>query len=94
VVFICKSNRGFATSAFTYLRDGARCKSRLLFAKIAIAIWFQVSGFRRQAAPEGTIHHLRHTLQLPQLTDSGVLALGLFASMFSPTHSKTDINVL
>jgi hypothetical protein len=67
-----------------------------LFAKIAIAIWFQVSGFRFQEAssPEGTIHHLRHTLQLPQLTASGVLALELFASMFSPIHSTTDINVL
>jgi len=67
-----------------------------LFAKIAMAIWFQVSGFRCQEAssPEETIHHLRHTLPISQLTASGVLALGLFASMFSPTHSTTDINVL
>ncbi|MBW2641416.1 MAG: hypothetical protein JRE10_14990 [Deltaproteobacteria bacterium] len=67
-----------------------------MFAKIAMAIWFQVSGFRCQEAnsAEGKIHHLRHTLPLPQLTASGVLALGLSASMFSPIHSTTDINVL
>jgi hypothetical protein len=63
-----------------------------LFAKIAMAIWFQVSGFRCQEAcsPEGTIHHLRHTLPFPQLTARGVLALGLSAPMFSPIHSTYE----
>jgi hypothetical protein len=67
-----------------------------------MAIWFQVSGVRFQvsgvrrhvqqqwASPEGTIHHLRHTLPFPQLTASGVLALGLYALMFSPIHSTYE----
>ena len=59
---------------------------------IAMAIWFQVSGFRCQEAcsPEGTIHYLRHTLPFPQLTAGGVLALGLSAPMFSPIHSAYE----
>jgi len=44
------------------------------------------------ACPEGTIHFLRHTLPFPQLTASGVLAIGLSVPMFSLIHSKTDID--
>jgi hypothetical protein len=79
------------------------CKSRLLFAKIAMAIWFQVSGVSIKVSgvrfqvsgeihPEGRIHFLRHTLPFPQLTASGVLDLGLSVPMCSLIHSTTDMD--
>jgi hypothetical protein len=51
-----------------------------------------VSGVRKHfqsywVCPDGKIHHLRHTLALPQLTSSGVFALELSATMFFSIHS-------
>jgi len=44
----------------------------VLIVKIAMFFWCQVSGFRCQEAcsPEGTIHHLRHTLRFPLNPDT------------------------
>jgi len=72
-----------------------------LFAKIAMAIWFQLSGVSKKVSgvrfqvsgeiqPEGTIHFLRNTLPFLQLTASGVLALGLSVPMFSIIHSTYE----
>ena len=59
-----------------------------IFKYFSVEHGYLVSGVRCQetCSPEGTIHHLRHTLLFPQLTASGVLVLELSAPMFSPIH--------
>jgi len=66
------------------------CKSRLLFAEVAMAIWFEVSGVRCQEAFSVTIFYIFQDPPRPYIVFVKIILEQLFRSFKAPVAVLSD----